>query len=208
MDAAELEAQGLACVRGERLVFEGVSFRLAAGDALVLHGPNGSGKTSLLRLIAGLVRRQAGALLWQGAEVAADAESWRAEVAYVGHQDAVKPLFTVAENLAFWASLAGAGGGRVGPALARFGLAALAEVPARFLSAGQRRRLALARLLAAPRRVWLLDEPSANLDAEAAAALSAVMAGHRAAGGVVVAATHAPLGLDGARTLDLALAKP
>jgi heme exporter protein A len=205
---AELEARGLACVRGERLVFEGVSFALGPGGALELHGPNGSGKTSLLRLIAGLVRREAGALLWHGAEVADDAEAWRAEVAYVGHQDAVKPLFTLAESLAFWANLAGAGAERVGPALARFGLGRLAEVPARFLSAGQRRRLALARLLAAPRRVWLLDEPGASLDAEAAAALAQVMAEHRAGGGLVIAATHAPLGLEGAQALDLSAGAP
>ena len=190
-------------MRGERLVFENVSFAVAQGEALVLRGPNGSGKTSFLRLVAGLLRRDAGDLTWRGADVSDDPETWRANLCFVGHLDGIKPLFTVAENVAFWARLAGASDVRVGEALDRFGLAALSDVPARFLSAGQRRRVGLARLVAAPAPVWLLDEPTVSLDAESVANLAAVMKEHRAAGGLVIAATHAELNLDDAKTLSL-----
>ena len=170
-----------------------------------MRGTNGSGKTSLLRLLAGLLPPAAGSVLWSGRDVRADREDWGRAMRYVGHRDAVKPLLTVAENVAFQARMAGGGGGalRVGAALEAFGLAALADAPARFLSAGQRRRTALARLLAAPAPVWLLDEPETGLDSAAAAALAAVMAEHRAAGGVVVAAAHGELGLAAAETLSL-----
>ena len=173
------------------------------GGALVVRGANGSGKTSLLRLLAGLLPPAAGSVLWSGRDVRADREAWGRAMRYVGHRDAVKPLLTVAENVAFQARMAGGGALRVGAALEAFGLAALADAPARFLSAGQRRRTALARLLAAPAPVWLLDEPEAGLDSAAAAALAAVMAEHRAAGGVVVAAAHGELGLARAETLSL-----
>lgn len=174
------------------------------GGALVVRGANGSGKTSLLRLLAGLLPPAAGSVLWSGRDVRADREAWGRAMRYVGHRDAVQPLLTVAENVAFQARMAGGGGAlRVGAALEAFGLAALADAPARFLSAGQRRRTALARLLAAPAPVWLLDEPEAGLDSAAAAALAAVMAEHRAAGGVVVAAAHGEPGLAGAETLSL-----
>lgn len=170
-----------------------------------MRGANGSGKTSLLRLLAGLLPPAAGSVLWSGRDVRADREDWGRAMRYVGHRDAVKPLLTVAENVAFQARMAGGDGGalRVGAALEAFGLAALADAPARFLSAGQRRRTALARLLAAPAPVWLLDEPEAGLDSAAAAALAAVMAEHRAGGGVVVAAAHGELGLAAAETLSL-----
>lgn len=170
-----------------------------------MRGANGSGKTSLLRLLAGLLPPAAGAVFWSGRDVRLDREEWGRAMRYVGHRDAVEPLLTVAENLAFQARMAGGRGGalRVGAALEAFGLAALADAPARFLSAGQRRRTALARLLAAPAPVWLLDEPEAGLDPDAAAALAAVMAKHRAAGGVVVAAAHGELGLAEAETLSL-----
>jgi heme exporter protein A len=191
-------------VRGERLVFEGVSFALGAGEALVLRGPNGSGKTTLLRLLAGLLRREAGTLAWRGREVSEEPEEWRAALCFVGHAEAVKPLLTVSENVAFWARVAGAGDARVAGALERFGLGALAEVPARFLSAGQRRRTGIARLLAAPAPVWLLDEPTVSLDTDSVATLAAVMAEHRADGGLVVAAAHGELGLERARTLAFA----
>lgn len=196
-----LKGAQLACVRGERLVFEGLDFALAPGGALTLTGPNGSGKTSCLRLIAGLLRPAAGSLEWRGRPVADDPEAFHAALHYVGHLDAVKPLLTVAEDLGFWAGMGGAGPGGVRPALDSFGLGPLADVPARFLSAGQRRRLALARLLAAPVALWLLDEPTVSLDEESTAALTGAIAAHRAGGGLVIAATHAALALEGAQSL-------
>ena len=193
-------------MRGERLVFAGVSFAVAGGEALVLRGANGSGKSTLLRLIAGLLRRSAGSLTWRGVETTEDPEQWHAALRFVGHLDAVKPLFTVAENLSFWAAIGGGKSDKLAPALAHFGLATLADVPARFLSAGQRRRLGLARLIAAPAPVWLLDEPTVSLDADSVAALGLAMAEHRAGGGLVIAATHADLGLEAAQTLTLGAA--
>ncbi|MFQ5953635.1 MAG: heme ABC exporter ATP-binding protein CcmA [Kiloniellales bacterium] len=196
----------LACVRGERMVFCGLDFHLEAGAALVLLGPNGSGKSSLLRLMAGLLRPAAGRLAWDGAGLEEDREAHAGRLHYVGHLDAVKPVLSVAENLAFWAGLrappAGAGQ-RVEAALARFGLTSLAGLPARFLSAGQRRRLALARIAATPAPLWLLDEPTAALDDASVARLTEVIAGHRAGGGMVVVATHGGLDLPGAAALAL-----
>ncbi|MDP6952875.1 MAG: heme ABC exporter ATP-binding protein CcmA, partial [Alphaproteobacteria bacterium] len=184
-----LSADDLACRRGERLVFAGLSFALGPGEALVLRGPNGSGKSSLLRLLAGLLRREAGSLRWQGQDVDADREAWRAAFAFAGHADGIKPPLTVRENVAFWAEMAGSGTDRVAEALERFAITPLAEVPVRFLSAGQKRRTGLARLVAAPRTIWLLDEPSVGLDAAATTSLAALMAEHRAGGGMIIAAT-------------------
>lgn len=195
---------GLTCIRGERLVFAGLGFTLEAGGALVLTGPNGSGKSSLLRLMAGLLSPAAGTLTWNGEAVAADREAHGGRLHYVGHLDAVKPVLSVMENVAFWANLRPGGGPAVAEAaLAAFGIAHLAVVPGRFLSAGQRRRVNLARILAAPAPLWLLDEPTTALDRAAIAALEAAIACHRRAGGMVVAATHTPLSLGGAQTLDL-----
>ncbi len=193
-----IEAQSLAAFRGERLVFRDVSFRLEAGGALVLAGPNGSGKSTLLRLLAGLVPPVAGALLWDGADALAELSEHAARLAYLGHQDAVKPGLTAAENLALVAR-----GAETMPALAAMDLAALADLPARMLSAGQKRRLALCRLALRPAPLWLLDEPTLGLDAAAVTRLGALLAGHRAGGGVVVAATHLPLPLPEAGELRL-----
>jgi len=196
----------LVCVRSERTVFAGLAFEVRAGGALVLVGPNGSGKSSLLRLLAGLARPAAGNLIWNGEDVAEDAEAHRGRLHYVGHADAVKPVLTVAENLTFWAALRADGddlGARTVAALDAFGIGRLADVPGRFLSAGQRRRLALARVLAAPATLWLLDEPRTVLDAEAQEMLDAAIARHRDGGGMVVMALHGGDRPEGAATLDL-----
>lgn len=194
-----LEAEGLAAIRGERLVFSGLGFRVPEGGAMLLVGPNGSGKSTLLRLIAGLVRAEAGRLLWRGADALADLVEHAGRVAYLGHLDAVKPGLTVAENLLVWGARA-----RVAPALDAVALASLADLPAKMLSAGQRRRLALARLALRPAPIWLLDEPTLGLDTASVARFGAMLADHCGSGGVVVAATHLPLPLPGAAELALA----
>ena len=197
----------LVCVRGGRVVFAGLGFRVEAGGALVLAGPNGSGKSSLLRLMAGLAHPAAGVLAWGGEDVAADPATHRARVHYVGHLDAVKPDLTVAENLVFWAALRGGSdgaGARTRTALEAFGIPHLADVPGRYLSAGQRRRLNLARILAAPAPLWLLDEPKTALDTDAAGRVDAAVASHRAEGGMVVMSMHGGSLPEGAVVLDLA----
>lgn len=196
-----LEARELAGERGGRVVFADVSFVLAPGAALVLTGPNGAGKTSLLRVLAGLGRIAAGALLWDGRPALADRVAHAARLALVGHQDALKPALTVAETLRHEARI---GGGDARAALAALGLEALADHPVRILSAGQRRRVALARLaLAEARPLWLLDEPTVALDVEGVATLGRVLAAHRARGGMVVASSHLALPLERAVELRL-----
>jgi heme exporter protein A len=187
-----LVAAGLGCVRGQRDVFHDVGFELSAGEALALTGPNGAGKSSLLRLIGGLLRASSGRIELAGGA----ADLTIAEQAhYQGHLDALKPSLTVAENLAFWIHYLG-GSASPDSALATLGIAGLADLPAGYLSAGQRRRLSLARLIAVPRPIWLLDEPTSALDAAAQARLGALMRDHLAGGGMIVAATHGPLGID------------
>ncbi len=195
----------LTCLRGERLVFVGLEFRLSAGAALILAGPNASGKSSLLRLMAMLLRPWRGELTWDGVAVTEDPEGHFGRLRYVGHLDAIKPMLTVGETLGFWAALDGGAdpGGRAVRALDRLGLAGLAGVPARYLSAGQKRRLNLARLLLRPVPLWLLDEPTVGLDTAAIGRLGDALAEHRAAGGMVVAATHTDLPLPGADCLHL-----
>jgi heme exporter protein A len=196
--------QSLTCVRGGRTVFSNLGFALEAGAALLLHGPNGSGKSSLLRLMAMLLQPAAGRLLWQGEEVKADPEAHGGRLHYVGHHDAVKPVLTVRETLAFWARLHGGGAEeRVKEALETFDLVRLADAPGRFLSAGQKRRTNLARLIAAPAPLWLLDEPTTALDKTSIKRLEAAIAKHRAAGGLAVVSTHADIDLPGAETLHL-----
>ncbi|HVG82290.1 MAG TPA: heme ABC exporter ATP-binding protein CcmA [Methylomirabilota bacterium] len=187
-DEAHLAARGLACRRGERLVFSGLDFDLHAGELLVLRGPNGSGKSSLLRLVAGLVPRERGTFTWNGMPLA-DAEGWHVRIAYLGHADAAKPELTPREDLRFWLALRGTRGD-VDLALERLGLTALADLPCRMLSAGQRRRLALARVVASGARLWLLDEPFNALDEAASIALRALLSEHRARGGMVLLAAH------------------
>jgi heme exporter protein A len=203
-ETAELVGEDLACRRGERLVFKGLGFHLPAGGALVLTGPNGSGKSSLLRLLATLLAPEAGRLSWGGASVARDPAGYRAAIHYVGHLDAVKPALTPREMLGFWTALRGVRRPAIDAALAAFGLENVAAWPCRWLSAGQRRRLALARLIAAPAPIWLLDEPGAALDSDGETRLAAQIEAHRAAGGSIAVATHQPIALAGATILALA----
>jgi len=199
----DLVAEGLACRRGARLIFSGLNCTLPAGGALVLTGANGSGKSSLLRLLATLLAPAAGRVMWAGAPVAADPARYRASLHYVGHLDAIKPALGVRETVAFWAGLRGTAHPRIDASLAAFALDPIADWPCRWLSAGQRRRLALARLVAAPAPLWLLDEPTASLDADGERRLLATVATHRAGGGRVVVATHQPMSLGAARVLAL-----
>jgi heme exporter protein A len=203
--AMRLSALDLACRRGGRDVFSGVGFSLAAGEVLAVTGRNGAGKSSLLRIVAGLIRPASGRLWLDGG----DPELTLAEQAhYLGHQDPVKPALSVLENLQFWSAFFGSGPGKVQDALAAVGLAGIAALPAAYLSAGQRRRLSIARLLAIKRPVWLLDEPASTLDAAAQARLAEFMQTHLAEGGLIVAATHDALGLNGARELSLDQTNP
>ncbi len=197
------EGRDLTCVRGERQVFAGLGFALAAGGALLLRGPNGSGKSSLLRLMAGLLEPARGSLAWGERPVSDDPEAHRARMRYLGHLDAVKPVLSAAENLAFWATVQGERRAGVAGALERVGLTRLGDMPARLLSAGQRRRLALARLFLAPADLWLLDEPTVGLDEDSVGRLQAGLADHRRGGGRVAIATHTALDLPGADCLDL-----
>ena len=188
-----LSATGLGCVRGLRSVFNDINLELCSGETLALVGPNGSGKSSLLRLVAGLLRPSAGRIELAGG--LAD-RSIPEQAHYLGHLDALKPSLTVAENLGFWTSYLGEATAPTGPALASVGLGTLADLPAAYLSAGQRRRLSLARLIAIRRPIWLLDEPTSALDAAAQDRLSELMREHLGSGGIIMAATHGPLGID------------
>ena len=195
----QLKADNLVCSRGGREVFAGLNFSLSGGEALVVTGRNGAGKSSLLRMIAGLVHIAGGRLELDGGE--ADA-SIGEQSHYVGHQDSVKPSLTVGENLKFWARYLGAGEGTIEPALQAVDLAPLADLPAAYLSAGQRRRLSIARLVAVPRALWLLDEPTSALDVPSQNRLADLMRSHLAGGGLIVAAAHGPIGLE-ARELKI-----
>ena len=201
-----LKVTALACRRGQKAIFSGIGFALGGGDALLLLGPNGAGKSSLLRIMAGLLRPVAGTMVLEGG----DQERTIPEQAhYLGHQDALKPSLSVAENLRFWMQFLGAGTG-LAPldALEAVGLIELADLPAGYLSAGQRRRLSLARLICAKRPIWLLDEPSSALDTNGQQRLLTLMRAHLSEGGVILAATHAPLGLAAAQVLRLGAAEP
>jgi heme exporter protein A len=187
-----LSGRDLRCVRGGREVFSGLDFAASSGEALVVTGPNGSGKTSLLRLIAGLLVIEGGSIGLEGG----DSELTLPEQAhYLGHRDALKPALSVLENLSFWRDFLGGEAFDAAAGLATVGLDHAAQLPAAFLSAGQRRRLSIARLIALRRPIWLLDEPTNALDAAGQSMFATLMSDHLARGGLIVAATHAPLGL-------------
>ena len=194
----ELTADNLTCERGGRTVFTGVRFAVSNGQLMQLTGPNGSGKSSLLRMIAGLNEAASGNLKLEGGH---DDLTIGQQAHYIAHQEAVKTALSVAENLAFWRDFMGAGD--VERAMAAFDLTRLSSYPAGLLSAGQKRRLALARLVLVPRALWLLDEPTVGLDAASQAKLVEVMAGHLEKGGIIIAATHVPLGRESDTRLEL-----
>lgn len=220
-----LAAEDVRLARGDRTLLAHLSFRVDAGQALVLTGANGVGKTTLLRAIAGFLPLASGritlrpsenthgksAVAQEAAESDEDAQSIAYRCHFVGHLDGLKAVLTVAENLAFWAAFLGGAEVHAGKpdhdpieaAMAQFKLTVLADIPAAYLSAGQKRRLGLARLCVAPRPLWLLDEPSVSLDADSVELLRRAIAAHLAVGGLVVAATHVDLGLEAARTLTL-----
>lgn len=204
----QLVAEDLVLERGGRRVINGLSFTVAAGEALVLAGPNGSGKTTLLRAMAGFIRPMHGTVRLEGG----NGELTIAEQAHVvGHANAVKSSLTVVENTAFWGDYLGSSppsssaaiGERLEAALRHFGLDDLGDFPAAYLSAGQKRRLGLARLLVADRPLWLLDEPTVSLDTASSERLVAAVNAHTKSGGIAVIATHLPLALESARTLQL-----
>ncbi|QQO18736.1 heme ABC exporter ATP-binding protein CcmA [Bradyrhizobium diazoefficiens] len=189
----QLSGQGVTCVRGGREVFAGLDFSAVPGEAVAVVGRNGSGKTSLLRLIAGLLVPAGGKIALEGG----DAELTLSEQChYLGHRDALKPALSVAENLTFWADFLGGKRFDAAESLSTVGLDHAAQLPAAFLSAGQCRRLSLARLLTVRRPVWLLDEPTTALDVAGQDMFGGLMREHLARGGLIIAATHAPLGIE------------
>jgi heme exporter protein A len=182
----------VSCVRGGRVVFSGLSFEASSGDALAVVGPNGSGKTSLLRLIAGVLTPSSGSIVLEGGESELTLSE---QTHYLGHRDALKPALSVRENLAFWRDFLGGAIFDLTESLAIVELDHAAQLPAAFLSAGQRRRLSIARLLTVRRPIWLLDEPTNALDTAGQKLFAHLMGDHLAQGGLILAATHTPLGV-------------
>jgi len=206
--AARLGGRKIACRRGGRLVFSGLDLGLDPGEMLVVTGTNGSGKSSLLRLLAGLVRPAGGSLSWGPRDITGDDGAFGPYAHYFGHGDGCKPTLSALENLAFWIAIkdgcdaaTARRGARQG--LAWQGLEGIGAIACRYLSAGQKKRVALARLAASPAPLWLLDEPTLGLDALATQRLAGAIEGHLAQGGLVIATTHVDLGLRQARFLDL-----
>lgn len=199
----QFHGQNLVCVRGEHMVFRGLNFEVNSGDALILVGPNGAGKSSLLRMMAGLLKPYSGEMQWDGEDALEDFEAHGANLHYVGHHDAVKSVLTAAENIRFWAQLRGGDDAGIAEALDTFDIKHLYDTPGQFLSAGQKRRVNLARIIAAPAPLWLLDEPTTALDKATIKRLEAAIAKHREGGGMVVLSTHTDVDTPGAKVLDV-----
>lgn len=198
-----LHAENLACRRGGRLVFTGLGFGLDQGEALLLTGRNGSGKSSLLRLLALLTPRLRGSLAWTGVEVAEQPDAWRQALAWLGHADAIKSDLTVRESLQGAQVLRKGGADSLDHALGRFDLTPIADRPGRYLSAGQRRRAALAGVMLSGAPIWLLDEPASGLDEPSRAALHLTLREHMKGGGLAVISTHGDIHIPNAKPIDL-----
>lgn len=196
-----LEAENLAGERGGETIFAGLSFALSEGEALVVTGPNGSGKSTLLRIICGLLQPEAGKV-----ELREDGTVLpvRAACHYLGHQNAMKPALSVRENLSFWQKFNGAAQSEIDEALETVDLPGVEHLPFGYLSTGQKRRVSIAKLLVSHRPLWIVDEPTAGLDKSSEARFAEIMRGHMREGGMIVAATHIPLGLEGVSALDMA----
>ncbi|KXO79450.1 heme ABC exporter ATP-binding protein CcmA [Brucella anthropi] len=196
-----LEAENLAGERGGETIFAGLSFALSEGEALVVTGPNGSGKSTLLRIICGLLQPEAGKV-----ELREDGTVLpvRAACHYLGHQNAMKPALSVRENLSFWQKFNGAAQSEIDEALEAVDLPGVEHLPFGYLSTGQKRRVSIAKLLVSHRPLWIVDEPTAGLDKASEARFAEIMRGHMREGGMIVAATHIPLGLEGVSALDMA----
>ena len=200
---ASFIGENLSCIRGERLVLERINFTLEARGAMILTGPNGAGKSTLLRLMAGLMPPSQGQLLWDDDDVSNDPIDHNLRISYIGHADAVKPALSVSENVTFWAEMSGSGGDTPEQAMKSLGISHLAKLSARYLSAGQRRRVNLCRMLTSGAALWLLDEPTTALDSETSASLGVLIETHRRNGGMVVISTHTDLGIADAISLPL-----
>lgn len=196
-----LEAENLAGERGGETIFADLSFALSEGEALVVTGPNGSGKSTLLRIICGLLQPEAGKV-----ELSEDGTVLpvRAACHYLGHQNAMKPALSVRENLSFWQKFNGAAQAEIDEALEAVDLPGVEHLPFGYLSTGQKRRVSIAKVLVSHRPLWIVDEPTAGLDKASEARFAEIMRGHLREGGMIVAATHIPLGLEGVSALDMA----
>lgn len=201
MEASSFKVSNLACRRGGRLLFKGLNFKLSSGDALLVTGRNGVGKTSLLRLLSALAKAEEGDLILNGVDQKEDGEAYQSHLAYLGHRNALKPALSVAENIGFWAGLRGKKD--IDDALSALSISFLKDTPVRLLSSGQKRRTALARLKACGTSLWLLDEPSTGLDHSSRQKLDDMIAHHRNLGGMVIAVAHGDLVMPDAKDLKL-----
>jgi heme exporter protein A len=198
-----LEAENIEVGYPGNKLFTAGALELQKRECVALIGPNGSGKSTLIRILAGFLLPALGEVRWEGVDIRSNLAEHRGRLHYVGHADGIKALLSVGENLAFTCALNGAGKGALDRALDSFGLSSLIDVPGRFLSSGQRRRLSLARLLAGNRPIWLLDEPGVGLDAESRGRLELAIDQHRRQGGLIVLATHGDVQVNDTRVLEL-----